>query len=157
MLGRRHFFVHTNNLYVLCNTGKAEDINHLFFSCLFSNSCWSKLNIHWELQPSIEERVQLAKLNFQEPWFMEIFVFAAWTIWNLRNGVIFERKACNRRLWCNNFRCLSLLQLCKMKEAYRQPFCSWLDFVSPSPPPSVCSSSLAGFVLGLGKSCKLSK
>ena len=45
MLTRRHIFVHNDELCVMCNTGAAETINHLFFTCPFARQCWAKINI----------------------------------------------------------------------------------------------------------------
>jgi len=36
MLTRKHIFVHNDELCVMCNTGAAETINHLFFTCPFA-------------------------------------------------------------------------------------------------------------------------
>ncbi|KAJ1289193.1 hypothetical protein BS78_02G145800 [Paspalum vaginatum] len=64
--------IYTQTTFVSCPTLGREDIEYLFFTCPFAASCWSKLNIHWQIQLSIEERLHQAKQNFQKLWFMEV-------------------------------------------------------------------------------------
>jgi hypothetical protein len=40
----------------------------------------------------------------QLPFFFEIFVIAAWELWNLRNGVIFDDKDAMVCAWTLRFR-----------------------------------------------------
>ncbi|KAJ1256195.1 hypothetical protein BS78_K065900 [Paspalum vaginatum] len=136
MLERRHFNIHSDCLCVLCSSREIECIDHLFLSCPFSVDCWNKLNIQWDLHIPIDERLYRAKQNFQEPWFMETFIFATWTIWNLRNDIIFDRRPHSFSLWCRNFRSTAPLQICRMKKSVKPRLafgwtqCSPLNFLS---------------------------
>jgi hypothetical protein len=38
MLTRRHINVHDDDLYVMCETGNLEMIDHLFFYCTFAHN-----------------------------------------------------------------------------------------------------------------------
>jgi hypothetical protein len=68
----------------MCNTGSTEDIEHLFFSCLFARQCWAWLNFAWDLPLNLEDRiVQVKQTNGQE-FFMEAAMIGAWELWNLR-------------------------------------------------------------------------
>jgi hypothetical protein len=40
-----------------------------------------------------------ARLNFGSHIFREIFITAAWAIWKVRNGVIFDNKAASITEW----------------------------------------------------------
>jgi len=40
-----------------------------------------------------------ARINFGSHIFREIFITAAWTIWKVRNGAIFDNKAVSLTEW----------------------------------------------------------
>jgi hypothetical protein len=90
MLKRRHFNI--GNIYscVLCNSGDEETLEHLFFNCSFSISCWSRFNIYWNNDVSRFDILTQAKSAFQGSLFFEIFTIAAWGIWKERNDFIFK-------------------------------------------------------------------
>ena len=90
MLLRRHFHVQPNTLCVMCTSTIEEDIDHLFFFCPFAISCWNKLGIQWSTAMNISDRILLTARNSNISFFMEIFLIAAWDIWNLRNSKIFD-------------------------------------------------------------------
>jgi hypothetical protein len=94
MLQRRHLNATQNNICVLCDMQAEEDIVHLFFGCGFSQSCWKKIGFNWNDNPDIHERLRLTEAQMQ-PSFIQIFIIAAWELWNLRNGVILMA----RKLW----------------------------------------------------------
>ena len=83
MLLRRHFNVQPNSYCVFCASNSVEDLDHLFFSCPFASACWRKLGFRWPCIVDINDRV----LNLQNvlglPYFMEIFIIAAWKSGNL--------------------------------------------------------------------------
>jgi hypothetical protein len=47
MLKRRHLNIGNDYSCPPCSTGEEETLEHLFFSCSFSASCWLTLNINW--------------------------------------------------------------------------------------------------------------
>lgn len=74
---------------VLCSSGFKETLEHLYFECPFSG--WS-----WRLIVAVPllDRITLAKNSFSEPAiFFEVVVVAAWCIWLLRNGIIFDAQS----------------------------------------------------------------
>jgi len=40
-----------------------------------------------------------ARVNFGSHFFKEIFIIEAWTIWKVRNGVMFDNKAASLTEW----------------------------------------------------------
>jgi hypothetical protein len=90
MLLRRNYNVQPNAWCVLCHGNVEEDIDHLFFNYPFSLSCWAKLGFVWNLGLDTGDRVLEAGRNNAPSFFVEVFLIAAWEIWNLRNLVIFD-------------------------------------------------------------------
>jgi hypothetical protein len=46
----------------------------------------------------------IAKQEFSQPFFMEIFMIAAWCLWNERNVLIFNGKAPRVASWKASFK-----------------------------------------------------
>jgi hypothetical protein len=47
MLQRRNYHVPSGTSCVMCNLGREEDIDHLFFTCSFARRVWAKVGIQW--------------------------------------------------------------------------------------------------------------
>jgi mannosylglycoprotein endo-beta-mannosidase len=77
LMHRRHWTIQGTNFCVLCNSNTTETREHLFFTCPYAKACWDKIQIAWDHNLSIQDRVSQAKSNFQGQCFMEIFVCAA--------------------------------------------------------------------------------
>jgi hypothetical protein len=84
---------------VLCSTNSEESSFHLFFECPFSSDCWNSIGIHWELSMQPLDMIIHARTTFGNHIFREIFITACWMIWNVRNGTIFDNKACLLADW----------------------------------------------------------
>ena len=67
-----------------------ETVEHLFFECEFSRSCWGKLGITWPVGGNRLQLVHAAKDAWARPMFMEIFIIAAWSIRKERNNKHFR-------------------------------------------------------------------
>jgi hypothetical protein len=70
--------------------GLEEDFKHLFFSCPFSDACWTFLGIHWDPTLDFQHMVLKARLNFSSVIFREVFIIGCWAIWCHRNDIIFD-------------------------------------------------------------------
>ena len=127
MLLRRHFHVQPNAHCIMCNNSSEEDIDHLFFTCPLAVSCWNSLSIQWSLAPPICDRILSAIHNHSLPLFMEIFMIAAWELWNLRNSKIFDNGRATRSLWMHNFKAQAHLQLLRVREIDKPAIVQWLD------------------------------
>ena len=104
MLTRRHIFVHNDELCVMCNTGAAETINHLFFTCPFARQCWAKININWNLSLNLEDRLLEAKQRSEAEFFTEATLIESWELWKIRNDKIFDRQVASCNSWFCNFK-----------------------------------------------------
>jgi hypothetical protein len=92
MLRRRDKFLGESCNCILCQNGVEETIEHLFFDCPFAITRWFVLGILWDGDSNIHHEICIAIQQFKQPFFAEIFVIGAWTIWNERNDYIFNHK-----------------------------------------------------------------
>ena len=104
-----------------------ETRDHLFFGCNFSKRCWRLLNIHWQQHPMVHTRIESARILYQQPFFMEIFIIAAWEIWRIRNRKIFDNRQPALQLWVLNFREQIILHLHRVPNGLRQLIRPWFD------------------------------
>ena len=74
------------------------------------------LGISLNEEVQIHHKLLLAKNNFPYPLFMEIFMVAAWCIWNERNALIFNGKAPSVASWKPSFKREIESHLCKIKQ-----------------------------------------
>ena len=129
MLQRRNFHVQPNNFCVLCNDRVMEDVNYLFFECPFSTICWQKLGITWDTNLNIHSRLEQGHNILNLPYYIEIFIIAAWELWNIRNGRIFEGSPMNIQLWTVRFKAQVILQLHRVSEDHRSTVVQWLNTI----------------------------
>jgi len=61
---------------------------------------------------------------------MEIFVFAAWEIWNIRKSKIFDNGFVSFRLWFRKFSDQVHLQLVRVREDKRISLIQWLESIT---------------------------
>lgn len=91
MLKRRNFVIQDNNYgCLLCPASHEETVEHLFFLCPFSKTCWDKLGIDWPVEGNRLDMMHRGKESWLEPMFMEVFSVGAWGIWKERNNKHFR-------------------------------------------------------------------
>ena len=112
---------------VLCNLDCEETCFHLFFECPFSRDCWSTIPINWNLNLNPLDMILQARENFGDAIFREIVITACWTIWNTRNGVIFDNGQVNINLWKRHFKHELGLVCARAKRARQAPLSFWRD------------------------------
>ncbi|KAG2611586.1 hypothetical protein PVAP13_4KG257005, partial [Panicum virgatum] len=105
------------------------DVNHLFFDCPFSTICWQKIGLAWDTCLDIHSRLEEGNRIFNSPYYIEIFIIAAWEIWNIRNGKIFEGHSVSIQLWIVRVKAQVLLQLHRVREDCRSIVVQWLDAI----------------------------
>ena len=130
MLLRRHYNIQPNSMCVLCSTNNEEDLDHLFFTCPFAMACWSKLGIQWDVSINISDCVLHMIGTAEISCILEIFVFAAWEIWNIRNSKIFDNGSISFRLWFRKFSDQVHLHLVRVKEDKRLRLIQWLESIT---------------------------
>jgi hypothetical protein len=92
MLRRRRKYLESVYNCVLCQEGMEETREHLFFDSSSSVSRWFSLGLVWDENATIHHKIYSAKYDFNQPFFMEIFMIGAWAIWKERNDLIFNHK-----------------------------------------------------------------
>ena len=95
--------------------------------CPFAAACWQRLDFQWASIQNISERVLNLMVTTGIPFFMEIFIFAAWELWKLRNSKIFYQGRPTVSLWFRNFKSQVLLQLVRVREDQRPCIIQWLE------------------------------
>jgi hypothetical protein len=76
---------------VLCNNNTEESLLHLFLECPFAAQCWGAINIHIAQYPDPFEFLLSFRNQLGVPFFMEIIILMAWSIWKSRNDQIFRQ------------------------------------------------------------------
>ena len=130
MLVRQHFHVQPNSFCVFCSTDSEEDLDHLFFTCPFAVACWNKLGFTWDMARTLSDRLLHELHRMGLSFFMEIFEFAAWELWNLRNSKIFDNGTPTLHIWLKKFRYQVYLQLVRVREDKRLSIILWLEAIT---------------------------
>ena len=110
MLRRRHFAVAGDNYTCMfCQNPPEETVEHLFFTCPFSQRCWSKVGMSW---PGGTNRLAIlhgGRESWRRPLFMDIFLLAVWSLWMERNNQHFKGVPHSFVAWLARFK--NLLEL----------------------------------------------
>ena len=61
------------------------------------------------------------------PFFMEIFMVGAWSLWNERNALIFNGKIPSLAAWKNSFKHEVSAHLIRIKPCFHQSIRLWLN------------------------------
>lgn len=74
---------------VLCNQNVEESLSHFILQCPFTKHCWNSIHLN------ISEGLQLFqvredfKQQLHQPFFMEVTILMAWSIWTTQNATFF--------------------------------------------------------------------
>jgi hypothetical protein len=74
---------------VFCTHHVDEDLVHLLFHCPFAMACWYSSGT---IVPSSEDVLTIIeglKVQVNLPFFLEIIITMCWSIWMMRNDIIF--------------------------------------------------------------------
>jgi len=127
MLVRRNLHIQSNSFCVLWFDWEDETIDHLFFDCPFAKRCWDKLQINWTNDANIHDGI-IHNINLAGmPFFMEIFLIAAWELWKIRNTQVFDGIPASLNGWLHNFKEEAQLQSHGIGEADRLLIHLWID------------------------------
>lgn len=111
---------------VLCNVVVEESLAHLFLECPFAIQCWGMINIQIDQQADPFQNLQNFKDQLRVPFFMEIIVLMAWTIWRSRNDLIFRQINPTLQVARQNFRAELQLLLLRAKQSYFPSIEQWI-------------------------------
>jgi hypothetical protein len=81
LMSRKHFYVEFNDC-VLCDTCPQETLMHLFCECNFSQSFWWALNIEWDTDKDLHDRITDVKRRYSMDFIMEIIITGCWALWD---------------------------------------------------------------------------
>lgn len=128
LLLRKRFLLDSYDC-VLCAGHHLESLKHLFFECTFSQWCWRFIGISWDLSLPVVELIQQGKNSSSKFCFSELVILTCWSIWRLRNKVIFQNEAVSLVAWRREFRDVFTLVIHRVKPSLQNAFISWLrDF-----------------------------
>jgi hypothetical protein len=100
---------------------------YLFFSCPFSDACWTYLGIHWDLSLEFQAMVLNAILHFNSVIFRKIFIIGAWSLWCHRNDIIFYGAFLSFLTWKASFLREMDLVLLRAKPRLNDKLKLWLS------------------------------
>jgi hypothetical protein len=102
---------------VLCHENVEETVEHLFFECSSTVTCWFDTGINWNENSNIHQKIYIAKMEFAYAFFMEVFMIGAWIIWKKRNDFIFSHKPPCLASWKVSFKNEVLRHLLRIKSS----------------------------------------
>jgi len=81
-----------------------------FFECCFARKYWDELGINWVAETDLHRRIERSRQLAGLPFFMELFLIAAWEIWKIRNRLVLDGiQVCFNR-WLRHFKEEAALQ-----------------------------------------------
>lgn len=90
---------------MLCARNLEETVEHLFLYCDLVRECWSRVGSTVGAYPYPYQIFEDFRAQLNVPFFMEIIIVMCWSIWVVRNDVIF------RGVPASNQRCLAIFKL----------------------------------------------
>ena len=112
---------------VLCNNEDYEDMTHLLFTCPFSQGFWWNIGFEWNSDMEINNMIIDAKHRYKIDHFMEIMILGCWSIWNQRNGMIFEGIPCSINDCKIDFVRYFKMTMLRAKPTLKEGMSSWID------------------------------
>jgi hypothetical protein len=127
MLLRRNMHLEEGYCCALCPLPVTETSLHLFFECSASVSRWYSIGIQWNIQQDVEQMILQQKNKFAGPFFLDLVMIAAWSIWKERNEYIFNHKPPSLNGWKRIFKTEVNLYLFRLPQHKRFLVMAWLN------------------------------
>ena len=112
---------------VLCNAEDMEDMTHLLFTCPLSQGFWWTIGFEWNSDLDIHNMVMDANHRYKIRYFMEIVILGCWSIWNQRNGMIFDGIPCSINECKYDFIRSFRITMMRAKPSLKDGMSSWID------------------------------
>jgi len=114
---------------VFCLANLEETTQHLFWACPFAQHCWGSLHLHvLHLEDSFSN-IAAIKDQLNNQFFMVIIILMCWTIWKVRNEMIFN----NRQLSLSQARTMFFEEVKlvsqRVKESLKPAFDQWIQLL----------------------------
>jgi hypothetical protein len=114
---------------VLCNQNIEETVEHLFLDCKLAKACWGKIGLTVDSSLNPLQIFQSFRLQLGVAFFMEVIIVMSWSIWTLRNNVIFRGIPASTLRGAEIFKDIFGLLLWRAKKKYFPAISSWLEQV----------------------------
>ena len=101
--------------------------NIFFFQCTSAASRWFALGITWDEHSNIHQKLYLARNEFRQPFFMDIFLIGAWCLWTEGNDYIFKNKPPSIVAWKASVKYTVTSHLIRIKQCYHNSILLWLE------------------------------
>jgi hypothetical protein len=75
---------------VFCVNSTEETGHHLFLQCPFAAQCWHNIQIEAPTNSLFLDVVSQIRDQMQSQFFMTTLILMCWSIWKIRNNLIFE-------------------------------------------------------------------
>jgi len=115
---------------VLCTSSTEESLVHLLIDCPFASTCWNWLGLQINPQANIFQNLESFRRQLQVPFFTEI-ILMCWSIWETRNGIIFNNKQPSNQDAKRTFNTEFALLLLRAKRSYFPSVGFWLNILVP--------------------------
>ena len=112
---------------ILCNNMIEESLFHLLIGCPFAEACWNQIGIHVNHQDDLLQCFDSFRRQLQVPFYMEVIIIMSWTIWQMRNGLIFNNKPPSLQDASRAFKSEFALLLHRAKKSYFPGINLWLN------------------------------
>jgi hypothetical protein len=89
ILNRKNLHLDSYN-FVLCLQSTEETCQHLFLLCPFAKKCWELIHIDIPLNETFPGLADYLQDRLHSQFFMTVVVLICWTIWTVRNDLIFR-------------------------------------------------------------------
>jgi hypothetical protein len=74
---------------VLCDCS-VEEVDHLFLHCVFAKTCWNWIGIMVPQNKGPFQILESFRAQLNVSFFMEIIIIMCWSIWTVRNNLVFR-------------------------------------------------------------------
>lgn len=114
---------------VLCSLNTEETVDHLFFECDLAKTCWGLIGLTVNSSPDPIQRFESFRLQINTSSFMEIIIIMCWSLWTVRNDVIFRGIPASSMRRFEIFKSIFGQLLWRAKRKYFPAIESWLEQV----------------------------
>ncbi|TVU13198.1 hypothetical protein EJB05_40731, partial [Eragrostis curvula] len=125
--------LHRRNMHLddynceMCILQREETIYHLFLKCNFARQSWESIGLHAPLTSNPGRAVKRLKQQLPVPFYMEIIILMAWSIWTTRNDWIFNGKDPTIQACKDKFKREFALVIHRAKARYLPQIKEWLQ------------------------------
>jgi len=114
---------------VLCVDNSEETVEHLLFKCMFAKACWYKLGLTVDDSLNPFQVLESFRVQLAVPFSMEILIIMSWSIWTIRNDVIFRGIQESSQRCLETFKRIFGLLLWRAKKKYFPLIELWLEHI----------------------------